>query len=49
MQNLFIAGLKEAKRMIECGCKVEELDALIAAYEADALETASVKPEIETR
>lgn len=35
MSSLFIAGLKEARKLIECGCGVEELDSLIAAYEAD--------------
>lgn len=49
MKSLFIDGLKEAKKLIECGCGVAELDALIASYEADALETASVNPDLEVR
>ena len=49
MKSLFIEGLKEARKLIVCGCTVEELDALIAQFEADALETASVLPDLETR
>ena len=49
MKSLFIDGLKEAKKLIECGCGIVELDALIATYEADALETASLNKDLETR
>jgi hypothetical protein len=49
MTNLFIAGLREARKLIECGCGVDDLDALIAQYEADEMETASVQPNNETR
>jgi hypothetical protein len=49
MKSLFIEGLKEARKLIVCGCTVEELDALIAQFEADALETAAVVPDMETR
>lgn len=49
MKSLFIDGLKEAKKLLECGCGIEQLDALIATYEADALETATIVSDLETR
>lgn len=49
MTHLFVDGLKEAKRLLECGCGLEQLDALIKSYEDDAIETAAVVNDLETR
>ena len=49
MKSLFVDGLKAARDLVQCGCGVEEINALIATHEADALETASVLPDLETR
>jgi hypothetical protein len=49
MTSLFIDGLKTARALIQCGCGLEELDALIATHEADSFETASIHPDTETR
>ena len=49
MASLFIDGLKTARELIQCGCGLEELDALIATHEADLMETTSIRPDVETR
>lgn len=49
MHSLFLEGLKTARQMMSCGCKIEDLDALIAEHESDMIETTAVVPNAETR
>lgn len=49
MTSLFLEGLKTARQMMSCGCKIEDLDALIAEHEADTIETTAINPNFETR
>jgi|CryBogDrversion2_4_1035264.scaffolds.fasta_scaffold31604_2 hypothetical protein len=47
--KLFIEGLKTARRLMDLSDGVACLDALIAEYEADVIETTAVQPIAETR